>query len=72
MKSSGRQEKLSGNDPINDGHIVFYSEDWQGIVGDELELEDSSRLIVIEVRPMAHYHGKSHHVHVYFSRKRTR
>ncbi len=61
-----------GNDPLNDGHIVFYAEDWQGTVGDELELEDSSRLIVIEVRPMAHYHGKSHHVHVYFSRKRTR
>ena len=64
-----------GNDPMNDGHIVFYAEDWQnsgGAVGDEVELEDSSRLIVIEVRPMAHYHGKSHHVHVYFSRKRTR
>ena len=64
-----------GNDPINDGHIVFYFDDWQksgGTIGDEIELEDSSRLIVIEVRPMAHYHGKSHHVHVYFSRKRTR
>ena len=60
---------------MNDGHIVFYAEDWQnsgGAVGDEIELEDSSRLIVIEVRPMAHYHGKNHHVHVYFSRKRTR
>lgn len=64
-----------GNDPMNDGHIVFYHDDWQkfgGTVGDELELEDSSRLIVIEVRPMAHYHGRHYHVHVYFSRKRTR
>ena len=64
-----------GNDPVNDGHIVFYSDDWSrsgGIVGDEIELEDSSRLIVIEVRPAAHYHGKFYHVHVYFSRKRTR
>ena len=72
-------ERLSpvndGNDPMNDGHIVFYAEDWQkagGVVGDELELEDSSRLIVIEVRPAAHYRGKHYHVHVYFSRKRTR
>ena len=64
-----------GNDPLNDGHIVFYSKDWQessGTVGDELELEDSSRLIVIEVRPAAHYHKRYYHVHVYFSRKRTR
>ncbi len=64
-----------GSDPINDGHIVFYREDWQnsgGVVGDELELEDSSRLIVIEVRPAAHYRRKHYHVHVYFSRKRTR
>ena len=64
-----------GNDPVNDGHIVFYAEDWQksgGTVGDELELEDSSRLIVIEVRPAAHYRRKHYHVHVYFSRKRTR
>ena len=64
-----------GNDPLNDGHVVFYHDDWQdsyGAVGDELELEDSSRLIVIEVRPMAHYHGKHYHDHVYFSRKRTR
>ena len=65
----------NGNDPLNDGHVVFYSEDWQeagGNVGDELELEDSSRLVIIEVRPAAHYHGKYYHVHVYFSRKRTR
>ncbi len=37
-----------GNDPVNDGHIVFYAEDWQnsgGTVGDELELEDSSRQV---------------------------
>ena len=64
-----------GNDPVNDGHVVFYADDWQetcGTVGDELELEDSSRLIIIEVRPMAHYRGKNHHVHVYFTRKRTR
>ena len=64
-----------GNDPLNDGHIVFYSDEWQktgGIIGDELELEDSSRLIITEIRPAAHYHGKFYHVHVYFSRKRTR
>ena len=64
-----------GSDPVNDGHVVFYTEEWQksgGTVGDELELEDSSRLIVIEVRPAAHYHRKYYHVHVYFSRKRTR
>lgn len=63
-----------GNDPVNDGHIVFYAYEWKlsgGAVGDELELEDSSRLIINEVRPMTHYRGKSHHVHVYFSRKRT-
>ena len=64
-----------GNDPLNDGHVVFYADEWQkagGTAGDELELEDSSRLIVIEVRPAAHYRRKYHHVHVYFSRKRTR
>ena len=64
-----------GNDPVNDGHIVFYSDEWQeagGAVGDELELEDSSRLVIIEVRPAAHYQGKHYHVHVYFTRKRTR
>ena len=64
-----------GNDPLNDGHIVFYSDDWEksgGTIGDELELENSSRLIVIEVRPAAHYHKRHYHVHVYFSRKRTR
>ena len=64
-----------GNDPLNDGHIVFYYKDWEasgGTVGDELELEDSSRIIVIEVRPAAHYRRRYYHVHVYFSRKRTR
>ena len=64
-----------GSDPVNNGHIVFYLTDWQragGSVADELELEDSSRLIVTEVRPMAHYQGKSFHVHVFFSRKRSR
>ena len=66
---------FDGNDPVNDGHIVFYSDEWDkngGVVGDELELEDSSRLIITEIRPTAHYHGKYYHVHVYFSRKRTR
>lgn len=64
-----------GNDPVNDGHVVFYADDWLlqgGNIGDELELEDSSRLVVTEIRPMAHYHGKYHHTHVYFARKRTR
>jgi len=64
-----------GSDPINEGHIVFYSDDWNasgGCVADELELEDSSRLIVTEIRPAAHYHGKFYHVHVYFLRKRAR
>ena len=39
-----------GNDPMSDGHIVFYADDWQdsgGSVGDELKLEDSSRLVVM-------------------------
>ena len=64
-----------GNDPVNNGHIVFYSEVWEkfgGTVGDELELEDSSRLIITEIRPAAHYHGKFYHSHVFFTRKRTR
>ena len=61
-----------GNDPLNSGHIVFYPEDFSGAVGDELELEDSSRLIITEIRPAAHYHGKSYHLHVFFTRKRTR
>ncbi len=63
-----------GNDPVNDGHIVCYLDEWHnsgGVVGDEIELEDSSRLIVIEIRPAVHYRGKYYHVHVYFSRKRT-
>lgn len=54
---------------------VFYSDDWLtsgGNVGDELELDDNSRLVVIEVRPAAHYHGKYYHVHAYFSRKLSR
>ena len=64
-----------GNDPINDGHVVFYADKWQelgGVVGDELELEDSSRLIISEIRPAAHYNGIFYHVHVFFTRKRTR
>ncbi len=64
-----------GNDPANDGHIVFYAKDWDlsgGTVADELELEDSSRLIITEIRPAAHYYGRFWHVHVYFTRRRTR
>ena len=68
-----------GNDPLSDGHIVFYNEDWvasEGKIGDELELIEDyiapSRLIIIEIRPAAHYHGRNWHVHVYFSRKKTR
>ena len=67
------------NDPLSDGHVVFYNSDWVasgGKIGDELEvIEDfiePSRLIIVEMRPAAHYHGKNWHVHVYFSRKRTR
>ena len=76
-------EKLSAmpdkDDPLSDGHIVFQNKDWVaagGQIGDELEIvEDfieTSRLIIVEIRPMAHYHGQNWHVHVYFSRKRTR
>ncbi len=64
----------SGNDPTNDGHIVFYATDWEksgGKVGDEIEIEKSSRLIITEIRPMAHYNEKHYHVHVYFQRKRV-
>ena len=69
-----------GNDPLFDGHVVFYDKDWVaagGQIGDELEIEEdyispSSRLIIVEMRPAAHYNGKNWHVHVYFSRKRTR
>lgn len=68
----------SGNDPVSDGHIVFYDDDWVksgGQVNDELELEEdytfTSRLKVIETRPAAHYHGKNWHIHVYFERLRT-
>ena len=64
-----------GSDPVNGGHVVFYAEHWDksgGSVADELELEDSSWLIITEVRPMVHYSGQHWHVHVYFERKRTR
>jgi len=68
-----------GNDPVCDGRIVFYNTDWVasgGQIGDELEIVEDfiqpSRLIIIEMRPAAHYRGKNWHVHVYFSRKRTR
>lgn len=74
-KFEGLAPVQEGSDPVNNGHVVFYFEDWQiggGSVADELELEDSSRLIITEVRPMAHYQGKSWHVHVFFTRKRTR
>lgn len=68
----------SGNDPVSDGHIVFYNDEWVksgGKVNDELELEEdytfTSRLKIIEVRPAAHYNAKNYHVHVYFERIRT-
>lgn len=68
-----------GNDPLSDGHIVFYDEEWVaagGKIGDELEIVEDfispSRLIIVEMRPAAHYYGKNWHVHVYFVRKRTR
>ena len=67
----------SGNNPVSDGHIVFYNEDWVaagGQVNDELEIEEDftfkSRLKITEIRPAAHYHGKNWHVHVYFERMR--
>lgn len=62
-----------GNDPMNNGHIVFSATSWLragGNVADELELEDSSRLIITEIRPAAHYRGKFWHVHVFFTRRR--
>lgn len=64
-----------GNDPVCDGHIAFLREDWLregGKVGDEMELvPDDSRLIVIEVRPAAHYAGQAWHAHVMFTRRRA-
>ena len=67
-----------GSDPACDGHIVFYDKDWVeagGQIGDELEIAEDfispSRLIVVEMRPAAHYKGRNWHIHVYFSRKRT-
>ena len=64
-----------GNDPVAEGHIVFLVETWVqsgGKVGDEMVLEPSdSRLIVLEVRPAAHYQGRAWHVHVLFIRKRA-
>lgn len=68
----------NGNDPISSGHIVFYDDEWVkagGSVNDEMELVEDftepSRLIITEIRPVAHYHGKNWHVHVYFQRRRT-
>ena len=73
------QAESNGNDPVFDGHVVFYDDDWVaagGQIGDELEIVENyispSRLIIVEMRPAAHYYGKNWHVHVYFSRKRTR
>ena len=68
-----------GNDPVSSGHIVFYDKDWVptgGKIGDEMEAEEDfvspSRLVITEIRPAAHYHGKNWHVHVFFQRKRAR
>ncbi|MDR1977928.1 MAG: hypothetical protein LBQ42_04265 [Synergistaceae bacterium] len=64
----------SGNDPVADGHIVFYEADWKrlnGKPGDEMELSPDTRLVVTEVRPAAHYAGRNWHVHVLFVRKRV-
>jgi hypothetical protein len=63
-----------GNDPVADGHIVFHADEWErsgGKTGDEMELSPDTRLVVIEVRPAAHYAGKNWHVHVLFARKRV-
>ncbi len=64
-----------GNDPVAEGHVVFTVKAWTesgGNVGDEMELAPSnSRLIVLEVRPAAHYQGRPWHVHVLFTRKRV-
>jgi hypothetical protein len=63
-----------GNDPAADGHIVFQDAEWKrsgGHVGDEMELSTDTRLVVIEIRPAAHYAGKNWHVHVLFTRKRA-
>ncbi|MDR3280493.1 MAG: hypothetical protein LBT23_08265, partial [Synergistaceae bacterium] len=50
-----------GDDPSGEGHVVFLESTWTvcgGQVGDEMELSPStSRLVVLEVRPAAHYHG---------------
>lgn len=63
----------AGDRPTCDGHVVFYADEWEETgarKGDEMEIEDSGRLVVVEVRPRAHYGGKSRHVHVGFSRRR--
>ena len=64
-----------GNDPVAEGHIVFMADEWTekgGAVGDEMELAPSdSRLVVLEVRPAAHYQGRAWQVHVLFYRKRV-
>ena len=63
----------AGDRPATDGHIVFYADDWQrvgAVKGEEMELEGSGRLVVVEVAPKAHYGGKFHHVHVAFVRRR--
>jgi hypothetical protein len=64
-----------GNDPASDGHVVFLEKTWAesgGKPGDEMELSpSSSRLVVVEVRPAAHYRGRAWHVHVLFNRKRV-
>lgn len=65
-----------GNDPVAEGHIVFMADKWAekgGTVGDEMVLSPSdSRLVVLEVRPAAHYLGRAWQVHVLFHRKRVK
>jgi hypothetical protein len=64
-----------GNDPIAEGHVVFMANEWVkhgGKVGDEMVLAPSdSRLVILEVRPAAHYQGRAWQVHVLFYRKRA-
>lgn len=63
----------AGDRPQTDGHIVFYAGEWEKTgagKGDEMEIENSGRLVIVEVTPRAHYGGVNHHVHVAFTRRR--
>lgn len=72
-KFEALQPSGAGDRPQCDGHIVFYADEWAklgGVKGDEVELEGSGRLVIVEIAPKAHYGGRFWHVHVGFVRRR--